>query len=371
MQIPFFSLQAVQDKIGPALFQKVQTVIHNKEFILNNDVIVFENEYAAFSNTTYCIGTGNGLDALKICLKCLDIGEGDEVIVPAHTYIATILAVIEVGAKPVLVEPDKDTYNISPASIAAAITANTKAIIPVHLYGQACDMDPIEVLAKKHHLFIVEDNAQAQGGNYKGRATGSMGNINATSFYPTKNLGAMGDAGAIATNSKKLDEKARRLRNVGSVTKYHHDILGYNSRLDTLQAAILSCKLPYLNEWNTERKRIAQRYINNLKNCNPVILPGLIAGADHVYHLFAIRHSKRNALQQYLSQQGIQTLIHYPIPAHLQTALASLGYKQGDFPVTEELSDTCLSLPLFIGMTDAQVDFVSEKIISFDKELAG
>ena len=371
MQIPFFSLQAVQDKIGDALFQKVQKVINNKEFILNHDVVAFENEYAAFSNTAYCVGTGNGLDALKICLKCLDIGEGDEVIVPAHTYIATILAVIEVGAKPVLVEPNKDSYNMSPAAVASAITAKTKAIIPVHLYGQACDMDAIEVLAKKHNLFMVEDNAQAHGGNYKGRATGSMGEINATSFYPTKNLGAMGDAGAITTNNKELAEKARRLRNVGSVAKYHHEILGYNSRLDTLQAAILSCKLPYLDEWNAERKRIAQRYINNLKNCNTVVLPGLIAGADHVYHLFVIRHPKRNALQQYLLQQGIQTLIHYPIPVHLQPALESLGYKQGDFTVTEELSDTCLSLPLFIGMTDAQVDFVSEKIISFNKEVAG
>lgn len=365
VQVPFFSLQSVQDKINALLFDRMKCVIDKKDFILGKEVSDFENEYAKFSAADFCVGVANGLDALKICLRCLEIAEGDEVIVPANTYIATILAVLEVGAIPVLIEPDVNTYNITSYGIAQAVTGITKAIIPVHLYGQPCDMTGIEKLAKQHGLHIIEDNAQAQGARFNGQLTGSFGQINATSFYPSKNLGAMGDAGAITTNNSKLADKARVLRNVGSIVKYHHLLRGYNSRLDTLQAVVLSCKLPYLNEWNNERKQIAQRYFNNLKSHAAVHLPGLITGAQHVYHLFVIRHQRRDRLQQHLLQHGIQTLIHYPIPPHLQPALAYLGYKKGDFPVTEDLAKTCLSLPLFIGMTDDQVDYVSEKIISF------
>jgi len=370
VQVPFFSLQAVHDTLGESLFQKINHVIENKEFILNKDVAAFEEEYAAFSQTKFCVGTGNGLDALKICLKCLNIGEGDEVIVPAHTYIASVLAVLEAGATPILVEPDKSTYNLDVGAVEKAITPQTKAIMAVHLYGQPCNMDAIEKLAKKYTIYIVEDNAQAQGAGFNGRPTGSIGHINATSFYPTKNLGAMGDAGAITTNDSALAEKARLLRNVGCSAKYHHEVIGYNSRLDTLQAAILSCKLPYLNEWNAERKKAAGRYMENLKYCRTITLPGLATGAQHVYHLFVIRHAKRDALQQHLLQNGIQTLIHYPIPNHMQQALKKTGYKKGDFPVTEEISATCLSLPLFIGITAEQIDYVCEKIISFENSLS-
>lgn len=340
-------------------------VIDRTDFILGKEVSDFENEYALYSETKFCVGVANGLDALKICLRCLDIGKGDEVIVPANTYIATILAVLEVGATPIFIEPDNNTYNIIAANIAPAITAKTKAVIPVHLYGQPCDMAGIATLCKQHALYIIEDNAQAQGGRFNNQLTGSFGQINATSFYPSKNLGAMGDAGGITTNDAALADKARVLRNVGSSVKYQHKLTGYNSRLDTLQAVVLSSKLPYLNEWNNERKQIAARYLHNLKDCATIVLPGLIAGAEHVYHLFVIRHQQRDKLQQYLLQHGIQTLIHYPIPPHLQPALAELNYKAGDFPFTEALAQTCLSLPLFVGMTEEQIDFVSEKIISF------
>jgi dTDP-4-amino-4,6-dideoxygalactose transaminase len=370
VQIPFFSLQAVQDRVRETLIPRINNVIDGKEFILGSAVRDFENEYALYSNTQFCVGVANGLDALKICLRCLEIGKSDEVIVPANTYIATILAVLEVGAIPVLVEPDKAVYNINAKGIEPFITSKTKAIMPVHLYGQACDMDGIEKLAQRHKLYVIEDNAQAQGAGFNGRLTGSIGQINATSFYPSKNLGAMGDAGGITTNDNQLAERARLLRNVGSVQKYHHQLTGYNSRLDTLQAAILSCKLPYLNEWNAERKQIAARYAHNLKDCERVILPVLADDAEHVYHLYVIRHAQRDKLQQYLLQQGIQTLIHYPVPPHLQPALANLGYKQGAFPVTEEISRTCLSLPLFIGITNEQIDFVSEKIMSFEKDFS-
>lgn len=368
MQVPFYSLQSVQAKINTDLLHRLSSVIDRKDFILGKEVSDFENEFAQYCQTQYCIGVANGLDALKICLRSLAIGKGDEVIVPANTYIATVLAVLEVGAIPVLVEPDKHTYNISAENIAPAINAKTKAIIPVHLFGQPCNMDAIGKLAKQHTLYIIEDNAQAQGAGFNKQPAGSFGQINATSFYPSKNLGAMGDAGGITTNDNELAGKARMLRNVGSSVKYHHQLEGYNSRLDTLQAAVLSCKLPYLNEWNTDRKRIAARYLNNLKDEKNIVLPGLIEGAEHVYHLFVIRHKQRDELQQYLSGQHIQTLIHYPIPNHLQLALAHLGYKKGDLPITEELADTSLSLPLFIDITDAQIDYVSDKIISFNKQ---
>ena len=367
VQVPFYSLKSVQEKINNGLLLKIKDVIDRTDYILGKEVIEFENSYAQYSETSFTIGVGNGLDALKICLRSLEIGKGDEVIVPANTYIATILAVMDVGAIPVLIEPDATTYNITAAGIAKAITNKTKAIIPVHLYGQPCQMDEIAKLARQHSLYIIEDNAQAQGARFNNQLTGSFGQINATSFYPSKNLGAMGDAGAITTNDDELADKARVLRNVGSSAKYHHQLAGYNSRLDTLQAVVLGSKLPYLNEWNTERQKIAARYFNNLKSTAGIILPGLIEGAEHVYHLFVIRHTQRDKLQQYLLQEGIQTLIHYPIPPHAQPALAHLGYKKDEFPVTTVLSQACLSLPLFVGITDAQIDFVSEKIISFDK----
>jgi dTDP-4-amino-4,6-dideoxygalactose transaminase len=368
MQVPFVSLKSAHDKVREDIQVKLNALLDKGDFVLGGEVGSFEAEYARFSQTKYCIGTSNGLDALKISLNALGIGKGDEVIVPAHTYIATIFAVMDAGATPVLVEPDKGTYNITAATIAPAITSKTKAIMPVHLYGQPSDMDGIMELSKKHSLYVIEDNAQAQGATYKGKKTGSFGHINATSFYPSKNLGAMGDAGAITTNDDELNRKARLLRNMGSEIKYQHEARGYNARLDTFQAGVLNCKLPYLTEWNNERRKTATRYINNLSECGSVILPKTIEGTEHVYHLFVIRHQERQKLQEYLKQNDIQTLIHYPVPPHLQPALYQLGYKAGQFPITEEISQTCLSLPIFAGITENQIDFVSEKIIAFDKQ---
>jgi dTDP-4-amino-4,6-dideoxygalactose transaminase len=367
MYVPFISFPHAHDKLSSDLHSKFNELIQKGDFILGQEVSIFEQNYAAFSQIKYCIGTSNGLDALKIALHAAGIGPGDEVIVPAHTFIATIYSVLEVGATPILVEPDIETYNITTHTVLPAITKKTKAIIPVHLYGQPCDMDDIMQLSSSHSLQIVEDNAQAQGATYKGKKTGSFGHINATSFYPSKNLGAMGDAGAITTDDEKLFHSAKALRNMGSDTKYHHDQIGHNARLDTLQAGILNCKLPYLTDWNHQRQTIAKRYLRNLKDGTSIVLPKTIADAEHVYHLFVIRHPAREKLQQYLLQNEIQTLIHYPVANHLQPALKQLGYQTGDFPITEEIARSCLSLPIFPDMTDAQVDFVSEKILAFDK----
>ena len=368
MQVPFVSLHETHTTIRRGFLDQVSSLLERSDFILGEAVSSFEKEYAGYSEVPYCIGVSNGLDALKISLRALGIGIGDEVIVPAHTYIATIFAVLEVGATPVLVEPDVETYNITAANIKDAISVKTKAIMPVHLYGQPCDMDGIEKLAKRFSLFIIEDNAQAQGAVYKDRKTGSFGHINATSFYPSKNLGAMGDAGAITTADADLARIAKLLRNVGSDAKYHHELIGYNARLDSIQAAFLSYKLPHLSAANAARRKVAERYIKNLKGNSSIILPVTIAEAEHVYHLFVIRHRQRDELQKYLKGREISTLIHYPIPSHLQPALKQLGYKKGDLPVTEEICDTCLSLPMYAGISEEQVDFVCENIIAFEKQ---
>jgi dTDP-4-amino-4,6-dideoxygalactose transaminase len=365
MQVPFVSLQPIHDQIAQELQVRHAALIHRGDFILGEEVSLFEQAYAAFSETRYSLGISNGLDALKIALRALDIGAGDEVIVPAHTYIASIYAILEVGAVPVLAEPDSRTYNVTAAGIRALVNARTKAIMPVHLYGQPCEMDEIMQLATAHALHVVEDNAQAQGASYKGRKTGSFGSINATSFYPSKNLGAMGDAGAITTNDEQLYKKVSSLRNMGSEQKYHHVVQGYNARLDSMQAAVLNCKLPHLDSWNEQRRKIGAHYLSRLEGMAWLVLPATAEGATHVYHLFVIRHLRRDALQQYLQQHGIQTLIHYPVPCHLQPALSHLGYRKGDLPVTEQIAATCLSLPIFPGMTADQVDYVCDKILAF------
>lgn len=367
MQVPFVSLSPLHERLRSDIHQRLDSLIDQSDFILGSEVGSFESDYAAYSGTTFSLGISNGLDALKIALRALGIGPGDEVIVPANTYIASLFAIIDTGAIPVLAEPDEQTYNITAASVTALTTSRTKAIMPVHLYGQPCDMDPIMALARERALYVVEDNAQGQGATYKGKKTGSFGHINGTSFYPSKNLGAMGDAGAITTDDEGLYRQAALLRNMGSDRKYHHELAGYNARLDTMQAAVLRCKLPHLDTWNEERRRIAARYLLNLKDAG-VTLPATIAKASHVYHLFVIRHERRDALQSYLSAEGIQTLIHYPVAPHLQPALERFGWLAGQFPITEQISRTCLSLPLFVGMTDQQVDFVSEKILAFTKQ---
>jgi len=365
MNIPFLSFTGQNNLVEEEIRAAFERVFQNKWYILGKEVSDFEKAYAAYNKVQHCIGVGNGLDALHLALKALDIGEGDEVIVPSNTFIATWLAISQVKATIVPVEPDKITYNLNPHLIGAAITPKTKAIMPVHLYGQACQMDAIMQIAGKHHLFVIEDNAQAQGCTYNEQLTGSFGHINATSFYPTKNLGAYGDAGALTTSDVSLAHKVNLLRNYGSEKKYYNEVIGLNSRLDELQAAFLSVKLKYLNGWINERRKIAEAYDEQLAGIGELILPAIVSGAKHVYHLYVVRTSKRDALEKYLNNHGIGTGIHYPVPAHLQKAYSHLGYQKGDFPIAEELAETCLSLPLNPGMSDEEIEYVCKTIKKF------
>lgn len=330
--------------------------------VMGNELSAFEKEYARFNEVKHCIGISNGLDALFLALKALEVGPGDEVIVPSHTYIATVLAVSMVGATPVLVEPREETYNLNPELLESVITAKTKAIMPVHLYGQACEMDAIMAIAKKYSLYIVEDNAQAHGAAWNGKKTGSWGHINATSFYPGKNLGALGDGGAITTNDDVLAEKVRMYRNYGSKEKYYNEVAGYNMRLDELQAAFLRVKLRHLENWTKERQEIASCYNEALGNVSRITLPKVLDEATHSYHLYVIRTKQREILQKKLSENGIGTLIHYPVPPHLQKAYAHLGYKQGDFPIAEAMANEVLSLPMWPGMNFNLVSMLVESL---------
>ena len=355
----------MNEEIKAELLPSFEHFIDKGWYVLGDQVKQFEKDYADFCTTKHTVGVANGLDALIIALKTLNIGPGDEVIVPSNTYIASWLAVSYVGATPIPVEPRIDTYNINPNLIEAAITSKTKAIMPVHLYGQCCEMEAIMNIALKHHLFVVEDNAQSQGATYNGQITGSFGHINGTSFYPGKNLGAYGDAGAITTNDEQLYHRANVIRNYGSQKKYYNEIKGINSRLDELQAGFLSIKLKHLNKWSKQRNHIASLYNQMLHGVGDVVTPVLGNGATSVYHLYVIRTNKRDELQQYLNTHEVGTLIHYPLPPHLQEAYQELGYQKGDFPLAETIADTCLSLPLFPGLTDGQVEQVCNTIKQF------
>ena len=365
MKIPFLSLKQINQPFEAAFEASFQTFLENGWYILGNQLTKFEQEYADFNKVEHCIGVANGLDALVLCLKALDIGIGDEVIVPSNTYIASWLAVTYVGATPVPVEPNALTYNINPTLIEAKITSKTKAIMPVHLYGQIAEMFPIMEIAKKHNLFVVEDNAQAQGAYTKGKISGSFGDCNATSFYPGKNLGALGDAGAVTTDNAELARNINVVRNYGSQKKYFNEVKGINSRLDELQAGFLSIKLPSLASDNSQRQVVASWYDEKLKGLSDVILPQVAADCTSVYHLYIIRIKERDALQQFLVENGIGTMIHYPVPPHLQEAYAELGYKKGDFPIAEEIANTCLSLPLHPFLKEEEVDYIVEIITKF------
>ena len=351
--------------IKAEILPNIEQFIDKGWYVLGEQVKQFESEYAEYCATKYCSGVANGLDAIIIALKALNIGEGDEVIVPSNTYIATWLAVSYVGATPVPVEPRIQTYNINPELIEQAITPKTKAIIPVHLYGQCCEMEAIMQIAQQHNLYVVEDNAQAQGASYGGKITGSFGHINATSFYPGKNLGAFGDAGAITTNDESLWQKANTIRNYGSNKKYYNELKGMNSRLDELQAGLLSIKLKHLNKWNQEREQIARLYSEALNGVGDLILPDLANDASSVYHLFVIRTNQRDALQQYLTENNIGTLIHYPLPPHLQQAYQDMRFKKGDFPIAEQIAKTCLSLPIYPGLQKQEIDYIADRINMF------
>lgn len=364
MKVPFVSFLPMEKELNDDLRGAFDRVFTRSWYIEGIEDEAFEIDFAEYCGTKYCIGVGNGLDALMLSLKALGIGEGDEVIIPSNTYIATALAVTYVGAKPVFVEPKIETFNIDPQLIEEKITNKTKAIIPVHLYGQACDMDPIMEIAMRYDLKVVEDCAQAHGATYKGRKIGSFGDISGFSFYPGKNLGALGDAGAVVTNDEELAKKVRALGNYGSDYKYHHILKGNNSRLDELQAAFLAAKLPHLERMNLERRRIANRYLSEIKNPK-VILPTVEKDMVPVWHIFGIRCSDRNNLEKHLNNAEIGTNKHYPIPMHLQECYKELGFGVGDFPIAEEISATELSLPMYYGMTDEEIGYVIEKINMF------
>lgn len=364
MKIPFVSFLPMERELDAELREAFERVYARSWYIEGVEDKVFEKAFAKFCSVKHCVGVGNGLDALMLALKALGIGAGNEVIVPSNTYIATALAVTYVGATPVLVEPDIRTYNIDPGKIEAAITDKTMAIMPVHLYGQPCDMDSIIEIARKYNLYVVEDCAQAHGATYKGRKIGSFGDLAGFSFYPGKNLGALGDAGATVSNDEVLIRKVRVLGNYGSDYKYHHIYKGNNSRLDEIQAAFLAAKLPHLERMNVERRRIAELYLDGIRNPE-VILPYVIEGVVPVWHIFGIRCRRREELEKYLNAKGIGTNKHYPIPIHLQEAYKDLGFKKGDFPVAEKISETELSLPMYYGISDEEIQYVIKAINEF------
>lgn len=357
MKIPFVSFEPMHKEIEKEINSKFVEVYKKNWFIHGEEVKKFEEEFAMFCDSKYCIGCGNGLDALYLILRGYDIGNGDEVIVPSNTYIATALAVSYVGATPVFVEPNLETYNINTKLIEKAITNKTKAIMAVHLYGQPADIDEINKIAQRHNLKVIEDSAQAHGALYKERKIGNLGDAAGFSFYPGKNLGALGDAGAVITNDKDLADKIRAIGNYGSDRKYHHIYKGTNSRLDELQAGFLRIKLRNLNKWNKERRVIAQKYIDGINN--PKIIKPMEADySKHVWHLFVVRTEERDKFEKYLNDNGIGTTIHYPIPMHIQGAYKDLDIKTGCLPIAEKLSKEVISLPMWCGMKEEEINYI-------------
>ncbi len=363
--VPFLDMKAQYLELKDEFDSAYQRVMDSGWYILSDEVRTFEQEFADYLNVKHCVGVGNGLEALELILMAHGIGQGDEVIVPANTYIASWLAVSYVGAVPVPVEPDPATSNIDPARIGSAISQRTRAIMPVHLYGQTTEMDEIWRIAEQHQLAIIEDSAQTHGARYRDRMAGNLGSAAAFSFYPTKNLGAFGDAGAVTTNDDRLADRVQVLRNYGSRRKYFNEERGHNSRLDPLQAAFLRVKLKHLDEWNDRRKRIAGYYLENLKDLPGLSLPQIARDADHVWHVFVIAHPDRDGLQAHLEGCGIGTLIHYPVPPHLSQAYADLHYQAGDFPISEQLARTVLSIPMGPHLKLEDAGFVVEKIREF------
>ena len=346
----FFDLTAANEELGDALHSAYRRVMESGWVILGPELEFFESEFAAYCETSHCIGVGNGLDALALALRAKGVGPGDEVIVPSHTFIATWLAVSMVGARPIPVEVDDTTFTMDVRAADAAVTAKTAAIIPVSLYGHPVDMDPILAVAERNGLFVLEDAAQAHGARHRGRRTGSLAHATAFSFYPTKNLGALGDGGAVVTSDAVLADRLRVLRNYGSREKYIHIEAGVNSRLDELQAAFLRTRLAVLDRWNEKRRTLADSYRNGLSGMVDLVAPSVSPGAEHVYHLYVIRIRDRDRTVGSLRAQGISTLIHYPVPCHLQEAFSGLGFKRGMFPVAERLAEEVVSLPMWPQM---------------------
>ncbi len=380
MKVPFVDFASPYGELKAELDAAYFRFMESAWYVLGKEVEAFEEEFAAYCGTKHCVGVGNALDAMHLVLRAWDIGPGDEVIVPSNTYIATWLAISMAGATPVPVEPDPNTFNLDPDRIAAAITTRTRAIMPVHLYGQPADMDPIMAIAAKHGLKVLEDAAQAQGARYRGRRVGALGDAAGHSFYPTKNLGAFGDAGAVTTNDAELADKVRCLRNYGSRKRYYNEVQGVNSRLDELQAAFLRVKLRHLDHWNARRGHVAALYLEALapivasgRQSSPpgsaLTLPTTLADTEHVWHLFVIRHPQRDALQKQLTADGIGTLIHYPVPPHLSGAYAEAHFESQ--PIAESMANTVLSLPIGPHLSDAQASEVAACLTSAAAEFAG
>lgn len=365
IKVPFADFRPMHDEIREELNNAYNKVLDKSIFINGDEVNLFEKEFANYCNVKYCIGVDNGLDALFLILKAVNIGVGDEVIVPSNTFIATALAVSMVGATPVFVEPEIETYNINPYKIEEKINSKTKAIIAVHLQGRSADMDAVNEIARKYHLMVFEDAAQAHGALYKGKKVGGLSLAAGFSFYPGKNLGCLGDGGCVTTNDEEVAKKVRMLANYGSIRKYVHVVKGENARLDELQCAFLRCKLKRLDYWNKNRRYIAKRYLNGINN--PLISLPLSSDNEyeHIYHVFAIRCKVRDELEQYLKDKGIETVKHYPIPMHLQDAYKDLEIGEGELPIAEEISKTILSIPMYYGMSEDQIDYVIESLNSF------
>jgi dTDP-4-amino-4,6-dideoxygalactose transaminase len=361
MRVPLVDLQAQHHEIGAEIGAAIEGVVARGDFILGTAVERFEARFAEYIGTRHAVGVGTGLAAIELALHALGIGPGDEVITAANTFIATVLAIAAAGAKPVLVDCNRESYTLDPAALAAAVGPRTRAIVPVHLYGQPADLDGVVAVARRHNLAVIEDAAQAHGARYRGQRVGCAGHVAAFSFYPSKNLGAFGDAGLIVTNDDAVADKIRRLRNYGQRAKYDHSVLGTNSRLDTLQAAVLDVKLPRLDGWNDARRRHAAAYAAELGG--HVHTPAAASHIEHVYHLYVIETGHREAVRQRLRAREVETGIHYPVPVHLQEACAHLGYRAGDFPVTEAAAARILSLPMYPELSDDQIAYVSAAIV--------
>lgn len=365
MKIPILDLKPAYEELREELDAAYHRVMESGWVLLGRELEAFEAEYAASIGAKYCVGVANGLEAMQLVLMARGIGSGDEVIVPSHGYIATWLAVTHAGGTPVPCEPDPQTYNLDPGRLEAVITARTKAILPIHLYGQTADMTAINAVARRRGLFVLEDAAQSHGARCSGREAGALGDAAGISFYPSKNLGALADAGAVTTDDAELAERVRHLRNYGSKVRYHHEYLGLNSRLSELQAAFLRVKLPRLAEWNARRVKLAAQYLNRLRGLEELALPFVPEWSAPVWHLFVIRTKRRQELQQHLTSCGVGTQIHYPVPPHLSPAYAHAGLKRGSFPLAEHYASEVLSLPIGPHVTPPQVDYVCDQISAF------